>query len=64
MYTQMPQLSKEYTLSFSDEEQVMEEEIKQISIEGYQVIFDKKVMVTPLEVIAENMSFNRYNKSK
>ena len=64
MYTQMPQLSKEYTLSFGDEEEIMEEEIKQISIEGYQVKFDKKVMVTPLEVVAENVSFNRYNKNK
>lgn len=64
MYTQMPLLSKEYTVSFSDDEDVVAEEVKQIAIEGYQVLFDKKVMVTPLEVVAETMSFNRYNKNK
>ncbi len=64
MNTQMALFNKEYTVSFSEENEVIEKEINQISIEGYQVLFDKKVMATPIEVIADNRVLNSNNLYK
>lgn len=57
--TKVPVSIREYEVpmsagSDSDEETDTSREVKEIFIEGYKIVFDKKVMLTPLEVIAIN----------
>jgi len=59
MQTKMPVSGTEYEIPFSDDEyenNIAEEEVKEISIEGYKLVFDKKVTVIPSEVITINQS--------
>jgi hypothetical protein len=59
MQTKMPVLRKEYELSVSrsaNGEDDGLEMVEEITIEGYKVIFDKKVAVIPTEFVQINQT--------
>lgn len=51
MHTRFPALNKEYEVSMSKSEDETPP-VEKIMIDGYQVIFDKKIKLTPVDVVA------------
>ncbi len=51
MNTRFPTLKKEYEVSMSDSEEETPPTEK-VLIDGYQVMFDKKILLTPVDVVA------------